>query len=180
MKRIAAAFVLVLILAGLAAAAFAWSGAYDFGADAPHWAPIEHAIAFARARAVTVRARSIVVPPFTVAMPADGASDYDAMCTSCHLAPGMEENEMRPGLYPAPPRFERFAALNAAQQFWIVKHGIKMSGMPAWGRTHSDAEIWNMVAFVQKLPGMTPSAYKAMTKAAQGHHAMDHMDMDKH
>lgn len=180
MKRLAAALAVLLIVTLLAVAAIAYGGLYDFGADAPHWAPVEHVIAFARARAVTVRARDVAVPVFNTEMLADGASDYDAMCTACHLAPGMDESEMRPGLYPAPPRFERFAALSAAEQFWIVKHGIKMSGMPAWGRTHSDAEIWNMVAFLQKLPGMTPTAYKAMTKVAEGHHDMDHMDMDRH
>ena len=180
MKRIVAAFVLVLVLGALAAVMIATLGLYDFGADAPHWAPVEQIIGFARNRAVSMRAASITPPPFTAAMAADGASDYDAMCTSCHLAPGMEENEMRPGLYPAPPRFERLAALGAARQFWVIKHGIKMSGMPAWGRTHSDTEIWNMVAFLQALPGMTPAAYQAATKVAQGHHDMDHMDMDKH
>lgn len=169
-----------LLLVAIAGAVILFFGLYDFGADTPHWAPFEHAIAFARARAVTVQARAVVVPAFNAGMLADGASDYDAMCTSCHLAPGMEENEMRPGLYPHPPTFERFAALNAAEQFWVIKHGFKMSGMPAWGRTHSDAEIWNMVAFLQKLPGMTPAAYKALTKAAEGHHDMDHMDMDHH
>jgi mono/diheme cytochrome c family protein len=180
MKRLAVAFASLLAVAAVCATAIAVTGIYDFGADAPHWAPIEQAIGFARARAVTVRARAVTVPAFTADMLADGASDYDAMCTSCHLAPGMAENEMRPGLYPAPPRFDRFAALGAAQQFWIIKHGIKMSGMPAWGRTHSDAEIWNMVAFLQKLPGLTPAAYKAMTKVSEGHHDMDHMDMDHH
>jgi mono/diheme cytochrome c family protein len=180
MKRFAAIHVLLLVLAGLVAAAAAYRGFYDFGADAPHWAPVERLVAFARDRSIRVRAAVVIVPPLTDAMTADGASDYDAMCTSCHLAPGMAENEMRPGLYPGPPRFDRFAALAAGEQFWAIKHGIKMSGMPAWGRTHSDAEIWNMVAFLQKLPGMTPAVYKAMTKAAEGHHDMDGMDMDKH
>jgi mono/diheme cytochrome c family protein len=180
MKRLAVAAALLLVLVALAIAAVAFTGAYDFGADAPHWRLVERVIAVARNRAVAARSQSVAVPAFRPDMLADGASDYDAMCTSCHLAPGMEENEMRPGLYPAPPRFERFAAVSAAQQFWIIKHGIKMSGMPAWGRTHSDAEIWNMVAFLQKLPGMTPAAYKAMTRVAEGHHDMDHMDMDKH
>jgi mono/diheme cytochrome c family protein len=179
MKRIMAVCVL-LVLIFVAAAAALYGGVYDFGADAPHWSASERIIAFGRARAVAMRARSVKVPPLTDDMRADGASDYEAMCASCHLAPGLAENEMRPGLYPRPPTFDKFAGLTPAEQFWVIKHGIKMSGMPAWGRTHSDAEMWNMVAFLQKLPGMTPAAYKDMTRAAQGHHDMDHMDMDTH
>jgi mono/diheme cytochrome c family protein len=180
MKRFAAAFVLLLLLAVFAVMGVAYSGFYDFGADAPHWASVEHFIALARNRAVAARARAVVVPPFTSAMLADGASDYDAMCSQCHLAPGMADNEMRPGLYPAPPAYDRFASLTAGEEFWVIKHGIKMSAMPAWGRTHSDAEIWNMVAFLQKLPALTPAGYKAATKLAEGHHAMDQMDMEHH
>ena len=179
MKYLAAVIVFLLAVLALVAG-LAFTGLYDFGADAPHWSGFEHAIAFARLRSVAVHARDVRVPALTGAMAADGASDYDAMCTSCHLAPGMAENEMRPGLYPKPPTYDRFTVLSAAEQFWVIKHGIKMSGMPAWGRTHSDVEIWNMVAFLQKLPGMGSAAYKAMTKAAEGHHDMDHMDMDHH
>jgi len=176
MKCLATVLAVLLVVAMLAGVATVYGGFYDFSADAPHWEPVGRVIAVARTRAVAVRSQGVAVPAFRPDMLADGASDYDAMCTSCHLAPGMEENEMRPGLYPAPPRFERFAALSAAEQFWVIKHGVKMSGMPAWGRTHSDAEIWNMVAFLQKLPGMTPAAYKGMTKLAEGHHDMDYMD----
>jgi len=50
--------------------------------------------------------------------------------------------------------------------FWTIKHGIKMSAMPAWGFSHDDATIWSMVAFVQKLPGMTPAEYKAIVAKA--------------
>ena len=47
--------------------------------------------------------------------------------------------------------------------FWIVKHGIKASGMPSWGPTHDDQRIWAMVAFLQKLPQLTPEQYQILT-----------------
>ena len=47
--------------------------------------------------------------------------------------------------------------------FWIVKHGIKMSAMPAWGKTLDDAQIWDIVAFVRKLPDMSPEAYQDLS-----------------
>ena len=49
--------------------------------------------------------------------------------------------------------------------FWIIKHGIKMSAMPAWGKTLDDAAIWDLVAFVRKLPEMTPETYAQLSNA---------------
>jgi mono/diheme cytochrome c family protein len=169
----------VAAVAGMAALA-AVTGAYDVAADTPHTALVRGIIAYTRERAVEARAASISVPPLTdPEMIADGASDYDEMCTSCHLAPGLAENEMRPGLNPQPPLLFKEPQGKAAEQFWIIKHGIKMTGMPAWGVTHSDGEIWNIVAFLRKLPSLSPQQYKALTHAAAGHHAHDgHMDMD--
>jgi len=95
------------------------------------------------------------------------------MCTGCHLAPGMTENEMRPGMNPKPPQLASIPALAPATQFWIIKHGIKMTGMSAWGVTHPDQEIWNMVAFLQRLPTLSPQQYHALTSASAGHHEHD-------
>jgi mono/diheme cytochrome c family protein len=154
-------------------------GIYDIGADAPHMDFTRAVIAYARDRSVAVRARDIAVPALdSPDRVTDGASDYDEMCTGCHLAPGMPENEMRPGLYPKPPRLAEIPALPPAAQFWIVKHGIKMSAMPAWGKTHSDDEIWNMVAFLQKLPHLNAHDYRALVERGGHHHMHDeHMEM---
>jgi mono/diheme cytochrome c family protein len=57
-----------------------------------------------------------------------------------------------------------------AEQFWMIKHGVKMSAMPAWGRTHSDTLMWDMVAFIQVLPHLSASQYAATIKAAPADH----------
>lgn len=153
-------------------------GAYNIAADDAHFAVTRDLIEYMRDRSVAVRSAAMVVPklsdPRTVA---DGASDYDEMCTSCHLAPGLAENEMRPGLNPKPPILYQMPVDDPAEQFWVIKHGLKMTGMPAWGVTHSDTEIWNIVAFLQKLPALSPSQYRAIVASAAGHHEQDHMDM---
>ncbi|HTW36183.1 MAG TPA: cytochrome c [Rhizomicrobium sp.] len=165
-----AAIVAICVIAALYLAL----GFYDVGADAPHWGVTRAVIGYARERSITVRARDVMAPSLNEpGRVADGASDYDAMCTACHLAPGMKENEMRPGLNPKPPKLAVIPALPPAVQFWVIKHGIKMSGMPAWGKTHSDDEIWNMVAFLQKLPKLTPGEYKMLVGIAAGHHDHD-------
>jgi mono/diheme cytochrome c family protein len=163
----------VAVILAIAAVVIA-SGAYNFAADEPHTALVAKVIAIARERSIEARASGIQAPPLGDAkMIAEGAEHYAAMCTGCHLAPGMRENEMRPGLNPKPPILASVPREDAGEQFWIIKHGLKMTAMPAWGTTHSDEELWNIVAFLQQLPGMSPDRYRALTYHAEAHH--EHM-----
>ncbi len=126
---------------------------------------------------IAARSGSIAVPA-DLAAPAriaSGAGLYTEMCSGCHLAPGMEKTEMSQGLYPQAPVLFKGSERSAAEQFWIIKHGIKMTAMPAWGKTHDDRLIWDMVAFVRKLPGLSPAQYQAITQNAP----MDHDAMMK-
>lgn len=59
--------------------------------------------------------------------------------------------------------------------FWVIKHGLKMSAMPAWGKTHDDETIWSMVAFVNKLPSMSAQEYKEMVAKAPRDEEMEGM-----
>jgi mono/diheme cytochrome c family protein len=75
----------------------------------------------------------------------------------------MEDSEIRPGLYPKPPVLAKRLESDPSRDFWIIKHGIKMSGMPAWGYTHDDDTIWAIVAFLQKLPKLSSAEYQTLT-----------------
>jgi len=95
------------------------------------------------------------------------------MCSGCHLAPGLEKTEISQGLYPSAPELSRGNDLTPAEQFWVLKHGIKMTGMPAWGPTHDDDLLWDIVAFVQKLPTLSPEQYQTIVKSSgEGHSEM--------
>jgi mono/diheme cytochrome c family protein len=169
-SAVAGAVILIVIVVA-ALIAIAAAGMYDVSADSPHTGIVARAIAYVRERSIDVRAQNIKVPPLDrPEMIAEGAEHYDAMCTGCHLAPGMHDNEMRPGMNPRPPRLAAFGPGDPREQFWIVKHGIRMTGMPAWGKTHSDEELWNIVALLQKLPQLSPEQYRALVKQAGGHH----------
>lgn len=166
---------IVLILAALAitaAAALVGSGVYNVAADEPHWPLTYKLMEFVRERSIAVRARRIEVPagldhPDRVRR---GAGNYDAMCVGCHLKPGMQESEIRKGLYPQPPNLAEPSSSAAAARFWVIKHGMKMSAMPAWGAAGVDDEtIWNIVALLQKLPGMSADEYKLLVSASEGH-----------
>ncbi|MFO1508076.1 MAG: cytochrome c [Lysobacterales bacterium] len=159
--------VALVILIVLGTGIWIRSGAYDIAADAPHWALTERLIGELRRHSIASRAATIVVPPLDVpGRIEEGAGHYAAMCTGCHLAPGIEDSELRDGLYPRPPKLAKMHHLDPATAFWVIKHGIKMTAMPAWGATHDDDAIWDMVAFLRKLPDLTPAEYKAMVDAA--------------
>ncbi|MFK2902513.1 cytochrome c [Dyella ginsengisoli] len=162
-----------LVLLAVGVLAFVWSGRYDMGADAPHTRPVFALMQTMRERSIRAHAADLVVPDLSdPQLVLKGAGQYAAMCTQCHLSPVMTDSEIRPGLYPQPPNLSR-VRVDPKQAFWAIKHGIKMSAMPAWGASHDDATIWSMVAFLQKLPGMSAQEYKDIVARAPPDEDMD-------
>ena len=154
---------------------FVYFGVFNVAADVPHSALVFTAMELVRDRSIAVRIKDVQVPPLDdPELVADGAEHYAAMCVDCHLAPGVKQSEMREGLYPQPPDLTEHIDAGPAEKFWIVKHGIKMSAMPAWGKTHDDRSIWGIVAFLQRLPELTPEQYRALVDAQDDRH--DHHD----
>jgi mono/diheme cytochrome c family protein len=170
---------LLLVAVAMLFAGFVWLGLYNVGADDPHLKPTMMLMQTLRARSIRVRSQDLKVPDLeNPELILKGAGQYAAMCTGCHLAPGMQDSEIRPGLYPQPPNLsiERF---DPRDEFWVIKHGIKMSAMPAWGLSHDDPTIWSMVAFLQKLPALTPVQYKDLVARAPPDEDMEGMsDME--
>jgi len=160
-----AALALVVIGAGL----FIESGIYNIGADDHHTKIVLALIEQLRERSIEVRDRTIelryVEDPQRIAA---GAESYAALCVGCHLAPGVTKSEIRPGLYPHPPNLAQEDLRDGRRAFWIVKHGIKMSAMPSWGKTLDDAAIWDVVSFVRKMPDMSPQTYQLLSRSQQG------------
>jgi mono/diheme cytochrome c family protein len=169
----------LLVVVGAAAVGI-YAGLYNIAADIPHTQPIYWLFETVRDRSVASRARDIVVPndlndPNRISR---GAGQYADMCSGCHLAPGMKRTEISRGLYPRAPELRRKTDLTPAEQFWIVKHGVKMTGMPSWGVTHDDELLWDVVAFVRKLPELTPEQYETIVKNAPKHEElMQEMEM---
>lgn len=161
----------VLGAIAIGAGVFAWTGVYNIGADDAHTTPVYSMLQMARERSITARSSKLQVPTNLndAAVIRQGAGNYNAMCTGCHLAPGMAETELSKGLYPAPPNLSQIDVSDPAHHFWVIKHGIKASGMPAWGKSMSDDYIWNMVAFLQQMPKLDAEQYKAMVASSGGH-----------
>ncbi|HVR82338.1 MAG TPA: cytochrome c [Luteimonas sp.] len=164
--------VAILTLASLVIiGGFVWSGIYNIGADDTHTRPVYSMLQMMRERSISARASKLHPPPNLndPALIRQGAGNYNSMCTGCHLGPGMEPTELSKGLYPAPPNFSKVGVLDPSHHFWVIKHGIKASGMPAWGKSMSDEYIWGMVAFLQQLPKLNAEQYKAMVASSGGH-----------
>lgn len=100
-----------------------------------------------------------------------GAAHYTEMCESCHGAPGVEPSEVGQGLNPRAPHLDKVARQwTDPQLFWIVKHGIRMTGMPGFGKTHPDSMVSAIVYFVRRLPTMSASEYRRLADSAKTMH----------
>ena len=156
---------LLLAVVVVGAVAFVWFGMYNVAADEPHW-PITHRLMeTVRGRSIGTRAASIEVPALDdEVLIRSGAGNYNAMCVGCHLSRG---------LYPAPPTWSELGAVAPREAFWVIKHGVKMSGMPAWGKSMDDRSIWGIVALLQQFPRMTKARYDELVAGSGGH---DHGD----
>jgi len=175
MKRFLMGVLAALVVGVGAGALFVYSGTFDISADTPHSPLVHQLIETTRERAIDRRTRDLAVPAnlSDTERVRRGAGNYDAMCMGCHLAPGKANSEIRMGLYPAPPDLSQPAKTQtdvAARQFWIIKHGIKASGMPAWSKGGiEDDAIWDMVAFMQKMPTLSAAQYLALVESSDGH-----------
>ena len=156
---------------------FIQSGSFDFAADTAHADGLTKLIAWARERSIAKQAREIV-PPADLASTERirrGAGNYQAMCVGCHLSPGVENSEIRQGLYPTPPNLTLADAAaeksgSDSRLFWIIKHGIKGSAMPAWATGGMDDEtIWDLTVFIKALPKLSANEYQANVAASEGH-----------
>jgi len=167
--------ILVLLLVAIVVAA---TGAITVGADVKPGL-IERTLApWARDRAVERHAPKVLNPyagdPSAIAV---GMDHYRENCLVCHGAPGIPATEIAKGLNPPPPSLgSEESDTPDGELFWVTKHGIRLTSMPAFGPTHTDEEIWKIVAFVRHLPDLTPEEKSSLQEAEEGeeHHHLEH------
>jgi mono/diheme cytochrome c family protein len=182
MKTILMTLLVAAFLTVVAAAAVIYSGAYDVSASTPHGAFSRWLMETTMRSSVERRADGIDVPElgdesFALA----GVNDFEEMCVQCHGAPGKEPGAAGQGLNPpAPDLAESAKEMSAAELFWVTRHGIRMTGMPAWGSTHTDDELWPVVALMTRLPELDAVAYQDLLSRAEGfgHHRGNATDED--
>lgn len=190
--------VVVLALLWLTLVVVARSGSIDVAATADFLPGAEWFFSTLKRNSVEARARQAVAsgeirPPAEpdADMLAHGAVHYREMCVVCHGAPGVPRGEFGQGLTPRPPDLAEVAREWSPEEiYWVLDHGIRHTGMPAFGVTHSEDELWGIVAFIEALGGMSPEDYRrhagdgagdgAGSGAGHGHGGDDHHPGDDH
>lgn len=163
-RRCVGSIIGFIIVLGILGILFIYSGIYNVAASYPDTALAAWVLSTTMDHSVQRHAGGIKVPALDdPAMFEAGFGHYRRMCAGCHGAPGMKKRAS--GFNPEPPELTEAASdWKPNELFWITKFGVRMSGMPAHGGTHSDKEIWEIVAFTKKLPSMKPAEYQALDR----------------
>jgi cytochrome c553 len=155
---------ILAVLALLGGLLFAWSGLFNVGASTGHWAITDWFLHYAMRQSVATHAGGIEPPPLDdPALVHRGAGHYASGCAPCHGAPGQQRSPIAVAMTPPPPFLpEKIPQWQPNELFWIVRHGVKFTGMPAWAALPRSDEVWAMVAFLLRLPGMDAETYRAL------------------
>lgn len=156
---------------------FIYSGLFDVSAATRDSAFIRWALENTRKNSIQARLSEITTPDLTdINMIAKGAKAFDEICASCHGGPGTQALLGTADMNPTPPELSEIADKRSEEEvFWVIKNGIRMTGMPAWGRTHNDQQLWEMTAFVKKLPDISDEQYlKLASSVTDDGHDHDH------
>lgn len=171
--RFLAGVLVGVVLVGAAALSFLGSGLFEVSASVPPGSLETRLARFALDRSISRRAPKTSNPVARTDADAlrEGGEHFKEMCVTCHGAPGVDPSEIGDGLNPPAPdlTLERVQRRSDGELFWIVQNGIRMSGMPAFGATHKERQIWEIVAFLRHLPSITPEEEKALAAANREH-----------
>jgi mono/diheme cytochrome c family protein len=164
-----------LVVALVVLAAMTLGGVYDVAASRPHLAVTRAVLSAIMDSSVRHHAAGIAVSPvYNVPDLAEGAEHYREMCAVCHGAPGERQSEISKGLNPHAPYLVRSVRdMKPAEVYWLIRNGVKMTGMPAFGKTHTDEQMWAIAAFVKRLPNMTPEQYRGYAAAERPEHSAE-------
>jgi mono/diheme cytochrome c family protein len=160
------------IAAAVAAAVYFFAGFFSVAATVEDPGIVNRALI--QVRQASIARQATETPPGSLDEPAivqAGARAFAARgCVACHGAPGVPWAKFSEGMRPYPPNLKELATQREARElFWVIKNGIKMTGMPGFSLIQvDDKEIWSIVAFVRKLPSVSEADFKAWSAPAPG------------
>ena len=165
MKRwvwLAAGVVLTLAGFGAGGLTVVAAGLFDARASTPHNPIVAWAAHTTMIHAMKRMSQGVDPPPaFTPAQTIAGMHLYEQQCMMCHGGPGVPRADWVQGMNPAPPfLLDVSRRFTSGQLFWLVKNGVKMTGMPAWGLSDDDGRIWDVVAFLEAMPEIKPADFQ--------------------
>jgi len=172
MKTVVMTLLVSGALAVLAGLSVMYAGLFDVSTEWEDPPLVQWALETTREHSVESRAAGIEAPPMGGEHQIqEGFRSYRDMCAICHTPPGATPSPTALGLNPVPPDLaEEAEERTPAELFWVIKNGIRMTGMPAWGWTHEDEELWDIVAFIKALPRMSEEEYRILDETTpKGH-----------
>lgn len=169
-RRLAIAFGIVIVLLVVTGGVFVWSGFYNVAATREHFGVTTWLLQKVREQSVATQSAFVELPPLDhPALWRLGAAHYEGACAPCHGRPGEDIPEIVSNMLPPPPDLaEAVEGQSEEEIFWIVKHGLKYTGMPAWPSQQRDDEVEAVTAFLMRLPQRLPDeAYDTLSGAGR-------------
>jgi len=156
--------VVLLMILGVGGLLVAVSGIIPIKASSGHWAITHAFLHFAKQRSVSTHTVGITPPLLDdPALVLKGAGHYEIGCRACHGSPELRHPKIARHMLPAPPYLPETAPnWRSEELFYMVKHGIKFTGMPAWPAQQRDDEVWAVVAFLRAFPDLDAAAYRRL------------------
>jgi cytochrome c553 len=171
MKRCLLLVGALLAAAGVVGVLVLVTGLVPITASSGHWGVTRALLVFSKQRSVATHApEELAIDLEDPALVLKGAGHYHTACLPCHGSPEAAYFPRIAKALTAPPPYlpETVPEWEPEELFYIVKHGIKFTGMPAWPSQHRDDEVRAMVAFLVKLPGLDKEGYRRLAHGDAG------------
>lgn len=150
-----------------------YSGGYNIATETRHTKLVRASLEELMVSSVRSHAEDVAVPTDVdfrdKEVAQTGVEHFESMCVMCHGAPGREPDRWSRSLYPPPPdlvRALREHKWTDQEVFWIIKHGVKDTGMAGFGDSHDDRDLWALTALVRQLPNLSSDEYRNRVQAA--------------
>jgi mono/diheme cytochrome c family protein len=163
-KHVLVTLALVALVGVAVAAGVLFSGRFNVAATVADAPALRWMFVTVREGSIKFHARDIPAPPVANAEHlANGFKIYRQDCVMCHTPAGRQQTPVSLGINPQAPSFKE-NDMTGAQLFWVAKNGIRFTGMPAWGASRSDQDLWDTVAFLMTLPNMSAADYDTLDR----------------
>lgn len=158
----------LLVLIGIGTGAYFLGGFFNVAANWEDSPPVAKALTSVREASIARQIKASTIPAIAGDQAAvqSGAKAFAKYgCATCHGAPGVEWSKLAEGLNPSPPDLKEIGNADTPQKiFWVVKNGIRMTGMPSFAKAGAtDQEIASIAAFVKKFGSVSETDYKSWT-----------------
>ena len=175
LKSAVGTLLVAAVLVAVGGLIFMYTGFYPIAADRPHFDIVRWALQTGRTRSVQFHSRHITAPVLRDAtLIRHGLPLFREHCEPCHGAPGVGPKQMGRGINPTPPPLmTAVLEWTDEQVYWIIVHGLKMSGMPAFGARLSEMDAWAITAFLRRIPWLSPEEYAQWAAAVENGPAAD-------